>query len=241
MWVLCVRHGDVGGERAAVANGGGRAGTRRQRVWASALLMVAWLLVMWVLALNDGDNPTCLVNAPDQPLVCDLGVTPREAGELLDIYPAAFMHFGYDHLMANSVPLLIFGFLAALRGIPRFLAVCFVIITVSGLGVWLLSDSGSITAGASGVVFGLFGYLLFRGFVDRDAIDITVGITVFLLYGSILWGALPSETGVSWQGHLFGLVGGVLAAFWLRRTPERRRRGLRGPRGLSGPPPGHPG
>ena len=214
--------------------------SRRRRAWSAALLMAGWLAVMWVLALADGENPQCVRGDPDPPLVCDLGIEPRDSGELLDIYPAAFMHFGYDHLMANSVPLLVFGFLAALRGIPRFLGVCFVIITVSGLGVWLLSESGSLTAGASGVVFGLFGYLLARGFVERDAIDITVGITVFLLYGSILWGVLPTTSGVSWLGHLFGLVGGVLAAFWLRRGPERRRT-PRGPRGLSGPPPGHPG
>lgn len=202
--------------------------------------MFGWLAVMWVLAVIDGDTTYCLVIDPDPPLVCEYGVEPRETGELPDIYPSAFMHFGYDHLAANSVPLLIFGFLAAVRGIARFLAVCFVIITVSGLGVWLLSESDSITAGASGVVFGLFGYLLVRGFVERDAIDITVGVTVLLLYGSLLWGVLPTNEGVSWLGHLFGLIGGVLAAFWLRRNSEPRRL-PRHPRGLSGPPPGHPG
>jgi membrane associated rhomboid family serine protease len=203
--------------------------------------MGVWLIAMWGLAAADGSDPVCLVDDADPPRVCDWGIEPRESGELLDIYPAAFMHFGYDHLAANTVPLLIFGFLAALRGIPRFLGVCFVIITVSGLGVWLLSESGSITAGASGVIFGLFGYLLVRGFVERDAVDITVGITVLLLYGSLLWGVLPTNSGVSWLGHLFGLIGGVLAAFWLRRGTTERRRLPRRPRGLSGPPPGHPG
>lgn len=213
---------------------------RGRRAVQAGVLMLGWLVLMWVLTAIDGDNPRCFPGDPDAPLVCDLGVEPRQTGELLDIYPAAFMHFGYDHLIANSVPLLIFGFLAALRGIARFLGVCFVIITVSGLGVWLFSSSGSITAGASGVVFGLFGYLLVRGFVERDAVDITVGITVFLLYGSLLWGVLPTQTGVSWLGHLFGLAGGVLAAFWLRRGDTPRRRPRRAP-GLSGPPPGHPG
>ncbi|MDB1090230.1 rhomboid family intramembrane serine protease [Streptomyces sp. ACA25] len=198
--------------------------------------MVAWLAVLWSLTAIDGPRPRCLPGHPDQPLVCEYGIEPRDTGELVDIYPAAFLHFGFDHLIANSVPLLIFGFLAALRGIGRFLAVCLVIITVSGLGVWFTASSGSITAGASGVVFGLFGYLLVRGFVEKDAVDITIGITVFLLYGSLLWGVLPTNPGVSWQGHLFGLLGGILAAFWLRRS-----RAPRAPRGLSGPPPGHPG
>ncbi|SFB80395.1 rhomboid family intramembrane serine protease [Streptomyces aidingensis] len=182
--------------------------------------MGTWLVAMWVLTLADGSDPVCLAGpVPDQPLVCEYGIEPRDTGELLDIYPAAFLHFGYDHLVANTLPLLVFGFLAALRGIGRFLAVCLLIITVSGLGVWLTAAPDSITAGASGVVFGLFGYLLVRGFVERNALDITVGIVIFLLYGSLLWGVLPLDSGVSWQGHLFGLAGGVLAAFWFRRTP----------------------
>jgi membrane associated rhomboid family serine protease len=199
--------------------------TRGQRALAAGALMLVWLAAMWVLAAMDGDNPRCWRGDPDPPLVCEYGIQPREGSELLDIYPAAFLHFGHDHLAANAMPLLIFGFLAALRGIGRFLAVCGIIVTASGLGVWLTASSGSLTAGASGVVFGLFGYLLTRGFVERNALDITVGLVVLLFYGSILWGAVPGAASddVSWQGHLFGLVGGVLAAQWLRRTPERVR------------------
>ncbi|MGP3967149.1 rhomboid family intramembrane serine protease [Streptomyces sp. 6N223] len=196
--------------------------TRGQRALAAGALMLAWLAVMWVLAAMDGNAPRCWRGDPDPPLVCAYGIQPRETSSLLDVYPAAFLHFGGDHLAANAVPLLIFGFLAALRGIGRFLAVCAVIITASGLGVWLTASPDSLTAGASGVVFGLFGYLLTRGFVERNALDITVGVVVLLCYGSILWGALPltAPDDVSWQGHLFGLAGGVLAARWLRRRGQ---------------------
>ncbi|AKG43609.1 rhomboid family intramembrane serine protease [Streptomyces xiamenensis] len=220
-------------------------GTRGRRALAAGALMLAWLGLLWILAAADGGDPYCLPFDYDPPLVCEYGIEPRDTGGLLDIYPAAFLHFGFDHLAANSWPLVIFGFLAALRGIARFLAVSFVIITVSGLGVWLTASGGSITAGASGVVFGLFGYLLARGFVERNALDITVGLTVFLLYGSLLWGVLPTQNGVSWQGHLFGLLGGVASAFWLRRGDRAgtrpRRRTVWDRRGLTGPPPGHPG
>lgn len=186
---------------------------RRVRALVAALLMVVWGAVLWVLTLIDGTNG---------PLVREHGVQPRQIDELVDIAPAAFLHFDVDHVAANTVPLLVFGFLAAVRGLARFLGVVVVIIVASGLGVWLTAPPDSNTAGASGVVFGLFGYLLVRGFVERDALDITVGIMVLLLYGSLLWGVLPTTEGISWQGHLFGLVGGVLAAFWLRRAPARR-------------------
>lgn len=187
--------------------------TRRARATAAGTFMLSWVALLWLLEAIDGTNG---------PIVREYGIQPRDVDGVMDIFPAAFLHFGWDHVMANSVPLLIFGFLAAVRGLGRFIGVTLVIIVVSGLGVWLTAPDGSNTAGASGVVFGLFGYLLVRGFVERDALDITIGITVLLLYGSILWGVLPTTPGVSWQGHLFGLVGGVLAAFWLRRSPVRR-------------------
>jgi membrane associated rhomboid family serine protease len=97
------------------------------------------------------------------------------------------------------------------------------VIVASGLGVWLTAPPHTVTLGASGVVFGLFGYLLVRGFVDRRALDIVVGFVIAAIYGSLLWGVLPTDSGISWQGHLFGLIGGVGAAFAFRR-PRRATR-----------------
>lgn len=183
-------------------------GSRWARAKDACVLMVGWVALLWVLEVIDAASGHALDT---------FGVSPREVGELRDVVPAALVHFGFDHLAANSVPLLVLGFLAALSGIRRFLAVVAVIVLVSGLGVWLTAPSHSTTAGASGVVFGLFGYLLLRGFVDRRVGDIVVGLLVGAAYGSILWGVLPTTAGVSWQGHLFGLLGGVAAAFALRR------------------------
>jgi membrane associated rhomboid family serine protease len=110
------------------------------------------------------------------------------------------------------------GFLAALGGIRRFAAVCAVIIVADGLGVWLMAPAHSNTAGASGLIFGLFGFLLVSGFVERRPLGVVVGLLVGAVWGgSILLGLSPLQTGVSWQGHLIGLVAGVATAFWLRR------------------------
>jgi membrane associated rhomboid family serine protease len=182
-----------------------RAGSR---VTAAAALMVAWVGLLWVLEAID-------VIAGHR--LDGFGIRPRKAGELLDIVPSAFTHFGFGHVASNSLPLLVLGFIAALRGIGRYLVVAFAIIVIDGLGVWLFSPAHTNTAGASGLIFGLFSYLLVRGFVEHRVLDILVGVAVGVYYGtSILWGVLPTHTGVSWQGHLFGLVGGVAAAYLFR-------------------------
>lgn len=178
------------------------------RVTAAAALMVAWVGLLWVLEAID-------VLAGHR--MDSFGIRPRKTGELLDIVPSAFTHFGFAHVASNSLPLLVLGFIAALRGIGRYLVVAFAIIVIDGLGVWLFSPAHTNTAGASGLIFGLFSYLLVRGFVEHRVLDIVVGVAVGAYYGtSILWGVLPTHTGVSWQGHLFGLVGGVAAAYLVR-------------------------
>lgn len=187
-----------------MVNGPGARTERSATALSAAKLIAVWVGLLWVLEFIDQASG----NALDS-----FGIEPRRTDELVDVVPAAFMHFGFEHLTANTVPLLILGFLAALRGTGRFLAVALIIIVTSGLGVWLIAPDGSNTAGASGLIFGLFGYLLVRGFVDRRITDVALGAVVAVFYGSILWGVLPTEAGISWQGHLFGLVGGVLAAF----------------------------
>ncbi|MFF8830750.1 rhomboid family intramembrane serine protease [Streptomyces sp. NPDC015131] len=188
----------------------GRGGARR--AGAAALLMLGWVALLWLLEAVDALSGHALD---------PYGVSPREPAELRDVVPAAFLHFGFGHLAANTVPLLVFGFLAALGGIRRFLGVATLIVVVDGLGVWLVSPAYSVTAGASGLIFGLFGYLLVRGFVDRSPLDVLTGLLVGAVWGStILLGVLPTQSGVSWQGHLFGLLAGVAAAFVFRR---RRR------------------
>ncbi|WP_247197487.1 rhomboid family intramembrane serine protease [Streptomyces sp. GESEQ-35] len=171
--------------------------------------MVGWVALLWLLEVVDVVSGHALDG---------LGITPREPSELVDIVPAAFLHFGFAHVAANSVPLLILGFLAALGGLRRFAMVCALIIVADGLGVWLISPAHSNTAGASGLIFGLFGFLLVTGFVERRPLGILVGLLIAAVWGgSILAGLAPTQTSVSWQGHLIGLVSGVVAAYLFRR------------------------
>ena len=140
------------------------------------------------------------------------GIEPRTQEGLWGILAAPLLHGGFDHLEGNSVPLLVLGFLVAMVSFSRWLAVMGWAWLASGVGVWLVAPPNTLTIGASGLVFGLLTYLLVAGFLERKPIRILIGVGVFLLYGGVLLGVLPGQQGVSWQGHLFGALGGVLAA-----------------------------
>jgi membrane associated rhomboid family serine protease len=201
----------AGGVRGALSPD--REWSRGDRAKAAAKLMAGWVALLWILEVIDVAGG----NALD-----DFGIMPRSVPELVDVVPASFIHFGFGHVAANSVPLLVLGFLAALGGIRRFAAVCALIIVADGLGVWLISPDNTNTAGASGVVFGLFGFLVVSGFVERRLLGVGVGVLVAAIWGgAILGGIAPTETGISWQGHLIGLVTGVVAAFLFRRREPR--------------------
>lgn len=135
--------------------------TGSARALTAGLLMAGWVALLWILEGID----TASGHALDT-----YGISPRELSELRDVVPAAFLHSGWEHVASNSVPLLVLGFITALAGLRRFAAVVVTIILASGLGVWLTAPANTITLGASGVVFGLLGYLLVRGFVDHAAL-----------------------------------------------------------------------
>jgi membrane associated rhomboid family serine protease len=133
---------------------------------------------------------------------------------------APFLHANFAHLMANTLPLIVLGWLIMLRETRDFFTVWAVSAVVSGLGTWLIGPSMSVHIGASGVIFGFLGYLLARGWFERRAASIAVALGVGLLYGGAIFGVLPGQVGISWQAHLFGFLGGVLAARWMSR-PSR--------------------
>ena len=140
------------------------------------------------------------------------GIHPRNIQWLQGIVIAPLLHSSWGHLMANTVPLIIFGGLIALQSLGDFWIVTVLVILVSGLGVWLVGPTLSVTIGASGLVFGYFGFLLLRGFFERSIASILVSLGVGIFYGGLIWGVLPSDPHVSWQGHLFGFLGGALSA-----------------------------
>jgi len=145
------------------------------------------------------------------------GIEPRDDGGLVGVVAAPFLHAGFGHLIANTVPFVVMGLVIAFKGAVRVLAVTAIVGLVSGLGTWLVAPEFTLHIGASGVVFGYATYLISRGVFNRDALELAVGLIVVLVWGTALLGGLRPEDGISWQGHLFGAIGGVVAARVLRR------------------------
>jgi len=153
------------------------------------------------------------------------GVRPRTAEGLEGIVFAPVLHANWAHLLGNTLPVIVLGLLTLLTGIGRGLTATAIVWVVAGVGTWLTGASGSVHIGASVLVFGWLTYLISRGLFTRNLWQILVGVVVGLLYGSILWGVLPGQTGISWQGHLFGALGGLLAGWVLSSNERRHRRG----------------
>jgi membrane associated rhomboid family serine protease len=164
----------------------------------------------------------------------DNGIRPLQADGLWGVIFAPVLHANWQHLMANTVPLLVLGFLMTLAGLSRFVWATVIVWILGGFGTWLIGNVGSTCGptdhiGASGLIFGWLAFLLVFGLFVRRVWDIIIGLVVLFAYGGVLLGAMPVLGrcgGVSWQGHLCGAIAGVVAAYMLS-APERKARALK--------------
>lgn len=149
------------------------------------------------------------------------GVRPRTFNGLMGIFFMPFLHNGLGHVLANTIPFVVLGWLVMVRRTADFFFVSTIVVVISGFGVWLFGGTNTVHIGASGLIFGYFGFLVLRSYFERSLASIVITIFVIFIYGGLIWGVLPSfQSGVSWLGHLFGFIGGAYAAYLL--TNRRR-------------------
>ena len=180
--------------------------TRARPAWQlrqAAVVVGSFVALLWVLEIIDSVSGHRLDA---------YGVRPRTDEGLIGVVVAPTLHFGFDHLISNTAPVAVLGFLTLASGIVRGLLATAIIWVVAGLGVWVVGDSFSNHAGASALVFGWIVYLGVRGFLNRSWSQVALGVVVLVIYGGVLWGVLPGQPGVSWEGHLCGAIGGAVAA-----------------------------
>ena len=185
------------------------------RISSGIKLLVVLVGLMWLSEIVD----TALHGRLDR-----YGIIAREPDGLFGIITAPFLHLGFGHLISNTLPLVTLGAIIAVGGALRLFSVTAIVTTIGGLGTWLISPPHTITIGASGLVFGYAAYLVARGIFNRRLGQIAVGVIVILVWGSALLGGLLPQDGISWQGHLFGGIAGILSAWILAedRKPAKR-------------------
>ena len=148
------------------------------------------------------------------------GVRPRTLEGLRGIALAPVLHADFAHLLSNTLPFALLGWLILVQGIWRFFAVYLLTCLTAGLGTWLIGGADTVHIGASGVIFGFIGYLMLGAVFRRSLKAILLSLVVGLLYGGCVFGILPGTPGVSWEGHLFGFIGGILAARLLAKSKK---------------------
>jgi membrane associated rhomboid family serine protease len=183
----------------------------------AAIVMASFTALLWVVHVVN-----ILMTTPLSPAGLNVhGIRPWDPSGLMGVLWAPLLHGDWAHLMGNSTVFLLFGFLAMSGGLGQWFAVTSVIWLVAGLGVWVTGGPGSLHIGASSVVFGWLAFLLIRGVFSRSLPQIGVSLVLGFFYGGILWGVLPGQPGISWQGHLFGAIGGLLAAWLVAKSITR--------------------
>jgi membrane associated rhomboid family serine protease len=185
-------------------------------------LLLGIVLLMWLVEV---------INAADGYHLDSDGIYSRDVGRLWGIFTSPFIHANFaPHLLDNTIPLVFMGLIIALAGAARLAAVTLIVVVIGGLGTWLIGPAGISTIGASGLVFGYATYLFARGFFNRNALELVVGLVVGVIWGGALVASLVPHTGVSWQGHLCGAIAGVIAALLLRRERRPSRQATSGVR-----------
>jgi membrane associated rhomboid family serine protease len=175
----------------------------RSALKAHAVVLGGTLAVFWAVFVVNWFMGGALLS---------LGVIPRTTIGLRGILFAPFLHGSLNHIAANSIPFLVLGWMVMLRDERHFIPVTLAGMIGSGLMAWLLGAPGTVHIGASGVIFGYLGFLMLSGWYTRSFGSILLSMFVTLVWGSLVLGMMPGERGISWQAHIGGFLGGVLAA-----------------------------
>jgi membrane associated rhomboid family serine protease len=190
---------------------------------AEGLALLAGILaIMWIIEVVNSLDHYALDN--------DGGLIPRDVDRVWAIFTSPFLHASWPHLIDNTIPFVFMGAIIALRGASKLALVTLIVIVVGGLGTWLIAPAGTETVGASGVVFGYATYLFTRGLFERSALQILTGVIVGVVWGGALLSSVVPHAGVSWQAHVCGATGGVIAAWLLAARGAGPGSGSRPPR-----------
>ena len=186
----------------------------RGRVSQALITTLVFLAVIWIVQI---------VNALSGYRLTSLGIHPQDLSRIWGILPAPFIHVDLGHLIANTPAVAVLLFLVALSGQKAVWASTTMTMLVAGAWVFAFGGENTVHVGASSLIYGWAVFLAIRGLFTRRILEILLGVVVIIVYAGLFWGIFPNQPGVSWQGHLFGAVGGGLAAWGSGRTVQKER------------------
>ena len=164
--------------------------------------IIQFVLIVWVIEI---------LNYMLGHRLSNLGIFPRTIAGLPGILLTPFLHGGLEHTAMNTVPLIVLGILISLKNHHVLFKISFFIIVFGGLGVWIFGRP-AFHVGASGLIFGYFGYLVAQGWYARNFGSLVIAVITVFFYGSMFWGIFPIQVYISWEAHLFGFLAGIIAA-----------------------------
>jgi membrane associated rhomboid family serine protease len=167
-------------------------------------ILIVAIAILWAVEITD----LLLFNGG----LDSYGIQPHSIIGLRGIVFAPLLHGGFPHLMANTIPFVTLGWLTMIQETKDFYIASIMSALIGGAGVWLFGSPNSVHIGASILIYGYLGFLLLRGYFQKNFPSIALSIFVAIAYGGFIWGVFPSQMGVSWQGHLFGFIGGAISA-----------------------------
>lgn len=199
-------------------------GAVRNRMRSGLTFAAMYVIAIWAVHLVN----TFLFGG----LLIFFGINPLDLSSIWQIFTSPFLHADFNHLISNTVPGAVFSFLIGVSGARVWWEVTAFVVIIGGAGVWLLGGVGTNHIGASGLVYGWLAYLLIRGVFNRNFLQILLGIILGAMYSGLVFGLLPGTPGVSWQAHLFGAVGGILAGVLITSDDPKALKAKREQRAL---------
>lgn len=175
---------------------------RKGRIATAATSAVGFVVLIWAVHI---------VNVLLGGSLTYFGIHPLDVSSLPYIFTSPWLHLNFSHLMANTVPGALFLFLVGLSGRRALIEVTLIVMILGGLGTWVIGGIGTSHVGASGLIYGWLAYLVVRGIFNRSLSQVALGVVLAFMYGGLIWGVLPTQVGVSWQGHLCGAIAGIVA------------------------------
>ena len=189
----------------------------RSPFYDNALFLMGITLCFWVITIIDQN--TAQLN-----LTFEYGIKPKDTNGILGIFTAPLIHVNYAHLIGNTLPFMVLGGMVLFSGKCKFIFTTIVSGLISGIGIWLFAREGTVHAGSSTLIFSYLGFIIIQAWITRSCLSATLAIISGTLYGTLLLTLLINQNGISWHGHLFGLLGGLLSGLLIISSPSKKKR-----------------